>query len=329
MGKGQRPFLIFREIMLEMNWILLATFGQFLNAIVAILDKYIVSDEKALPRPFVYAFYSCLITGGWIIVYFIGLIPGLSGFGMPHFENVHPPTIQVVGMAFLAAYTFFFALVSMYDALKKADASDVMPVIGAVSAMSAFGMTYLFLGGDLNQNFIWGVGLLSAGTLLVSTVRFDGKVALNSVHSGIFFALHYITMKGLFLETNFDDGFFWTRITFVLFALTLLLVPAYWEKIKTQTKSTSAKGGAIVLVAKILAGVAAFMLLKATDLGEVSVVQATDGLKFVFILFLGIIAGRFTPISAGENDKDTKTLLRKFLYVAVIAIGFVILFVDV
>ena len=61
-----------------MSWILLATLGQFLNAVVAILDKYIVSDEKALPRPFVYAFYSCLITGGWVLIYLIGFIPGLG-----------------------------------------------------------------------------------------------------------------------------------------------------------------------------------------------------------------------------------------------------------
>ena len=46
-----------------MSWLLLATIGQFINAIVAFLDKYIVSDEKVLPKPFVYAFYSCLLTG--------------------------------------------------------------------------------------------------------------------------------------------------------------------------------------------------------------------------------------------------------------------------
>ncbi len=312
-----------------MTWLFLAATAQFFNAVVAILDKFIVSDERVLPRPFVYAFYSCLVTGGWVVVYFISLIPGLGELGLPNFDNVKSPTIQVVGMSLLAAYTFFFALVSMYDALKHADASDVMPVVGAVSAVSSFGMTYLFLGGNLTQNFIWGVALLSTGTLLVSTGRFKVKVFLNTLHSGIFFALHYITMKGLFLETNFDDGFFWTRVSFVVFALTLLLVPVYFEKIKEQTKNTTRRAGVLVLHTKVLAGVAAFLLLKATDLGEVSVVQATDGLKFVFILFLGVIVGKFTPITAGENDEDAKTIFRKALYVAVIAIGFVILFVDV
>ena len=230
-------------------------------------------------------------------------------------------------MSFLAAYTFFMALVSMYDGLKHADASDIMPVIGAVAALSSFGMSYLFLETELSPNFIWGIALLTIGTLLVSQVRFTVGIALHAVHSGIFFALHYIAMKGLFDTTSFDDGFFWSRVSFVLFALSLLLVPAYYEKIAKQTKQTTARSGVLIFGTKIFAGVAAFMLLKATDMGDVTVVQALDGLKYVFIILMSILLGRFIPKSAGENDYDTKTILRKVLYVAIISIGFVILFV--
>ncbi|HMA79072.1 MAG TPA: hypothetical protein VKP88_08190, partial [Candidatus Paceibacterota bacterium] len=194
-----------------MAWILVAAAGQFINAIVAILDKYIVSDERVLPKPFVYAFYSCLITGGWVFVFLLGLIPGMSALGVPQFANIQTPSIQVVGMAFLAGYTFFMALVGMYSALKKADASDVLPVIGAISALSTFGMSYLFLDGALSANFIWGIVLLSIGTFLVSEMRLRGTTVMLSLQSGIFFSLHYITLKGLFLETSFDDGFFWSR----------------------------------------------------------------------------------------------------------------------
>jgi uncharacterized membrane protein len=310
-----------------MSWIFLAAGAQFINAVVAIIDKYIVSDEKALPRPFVYAFYSCLLTGFWAVIYFLGFIPGLGELGVPQFKNIQQPTIQVVGMSFLAAYTFFMALVSLYDALRKADASDVIPVIGAVSAISTFGLSYFFWDIAVSHNFAWGIALLSAGTLLVSQGRFKLPTTITAIHSGLFFALHFISMKGLFQETSFDDGFFWSRVGFVVFALTLLLVPTYFNKITEQTKSTSKRAGAIVLVNKVMAGVASFMLLKATDLGYVSVVQALDGLKFVFILIIGVFVGRFLPKSAGENHFDLHTVLRKALYVAVISIGFVILFI--
>ncbi|OGG87995.1 hypothetical protein A2592_01060 [Candidatus Kaiserbacteria bacterium RIFOXYD1_FULL_42_15] len=310
-----------------MAWILLATAGQFVNAIVAYLDKYIVSEDTALPRPFVYAFYSCLLTGGWVVIYLFGYIPGLADIGFPHFENVTTPNIQVVSMSFLTGYTFFMALVSMYDALRKAEAVNVIPVIGAISAIASFGMSYLFLQIPLTTNFIWGVIVLSLGTLLVAQALPKIDTIAHVIHSGVFFALHYITMKGLFLESNFDNGFFWSRIGLVLFALSLLMVPSYFVKIREQTGNTSIHAGSLVVVAKILAGVAAFMLLKATDLGDVTVVQALDGLKFIFILVIGVLFGALIPDSAVTHVTNPKVVMRRLLYILVIAVGYFILFI--
>ncbi len=309
-----------------MSWILLAAAGQFVNAIVAIMDKYIVSDERVLPRPFVYAFYSCLITGFWIVIFFIGWIPGLNQLGIPSLENVQSPTIQVVGMSFLAAYTFFMALVSMYDALRRADASSAMPIIGAVSALSTFGMTYLFLGTELSPNFMWGVVLLSIGTALVAQNLPKIDVVLHVIHSGVFFALHYITMKGLFLETSFDDGFFWSRVGFVLFTLSLLLVPVYFNKIKEHTKTTTKQAGVLILGTKVLAGIAAFMLLKATDWGDVAVVQALEALRFIFILIISFLFAKLLPDAATDRELRPREIVQRVLYIAVIAVGFFVLF---
>ena len=68
------------------------------------------------------------------------------------------------------------------------------------------------------------------------------------------------------------------------------------------------------------------MLLKATDWGDVAVVQALDGLKFVFIIILSVLVGRFIPTTAGENEFDYQTITRKIVYVAIISVGFLILF---
>lgn len=312
-----------------MAWIFLATAGQFLNALVAFLDKYIVSDETALPKPFVYAFYSCILTGGWIVIYLIGYIPGLQAIGVPHLSNVVTPSIQVVAMAFLSAYTFFMALVSMYSALRSAEAVNVMPVIGVISAISSLGMVYLFLDVTLEPNFIWGIIVLSLGTLLVAQTLPQIETVIHVIHSGVFFALHFITMKGLFQETSFDDGFFWSRLCFVLFALSLLLVPTYYKKIREQTGATTKKTGFLVVSTKILAGVAAFMILKATDMGDVAVVQALDGVKFVFILLISIFFGALLPDSAVEHVTKPSEVMRRVLYVCVIVVGYFILFGSV
>lgn len=311
-----------------MAWILLATLAQLLNAVVALLDKYIVTDERALPRASVYAFYSCLLTGFWVIIYFLGLLPWFADLGFPQFSNVEWPTIQVVGMSFLSGYTLFIALVSMYDALKRAEAVNVMPVIGSISAIASFGLTYLLLDMTLSYNFMLGIVVLALGMLLVAQTLPHRDAVLQVTHSGIFFALHYITMKGLFEETSFDDGFFWSRIALVLVVLSLLLVPSFLDKVTNQTRMVSKRTGALVLLAKFLAGVAAFLMLKATDWGNVAVVQALDGLKYVLIIFIAYFLGSALPSSAITQDTRPQVVIRQVLYVALIVTGYVILFIN-
>jgi drug/metabolite transporter (DMT)-like permease len=307
-------------------WILLAVGAQFINAIVAILDKHIVSDDKAFPRPFVYAFYTCLVSGAWISVYFISFLPIPDSLHIPSFANVTRPTLEIVALAFLSAYTFFLALVSMFSALRDHDASDVIPVIGSVSALCSFGLGYYFFHTQLSPNFMLGIALLATGTAFVSRFRFKAKTAMVAVHSGLFFALHYISIKGLFVSTSFDNGFFWSRVAFMFFALSLLLIPNYWERVRDQTKSTTKAAGFLILANKILAGVSTILILKATDFGDVAVVQALGGLQYVFILLLGIFFTHSkTPTKIAERY-DRSVILQKAIFVSVISLGFLVLF---
>ncbi len=310
-----------------MAWVWLAVFGQFLNAFVAVLDKYIVSDDSAIPKPFVYAFYSCLLGGVWLAIFAIGSVPFLAGTGLPTITNIKFPSLELLAMALLSACSFFLALVSMFGALKHDSPSNVMPVVGSVAAVSSLILSYLFLDTTLTDNFIVGILLLAVGTFLVSQASFTVSLVLATVHSGIFFALHLVTMKGLFEMTSFDNGFFWSRIALVLFALTLLLVPSYIKKIRKGTEHTTKRGGVIILFNKFIAGVAAFVLLKATDWGDVAVVQALDGLKFVFVLVISYFLTLFIPSLKTEKTTRPKDIIRKTLFICVIAIGFSVLFI--
>ncbi len=214
----------------------------------------------------------------------------------------------------------------MFSALKKADASDVVPVVGAVSALGAFGLGYFFLEIELSPNFIWGILLLATGTFLVSRLRFSFNVAMLALHGGLFFAFHYVAIKGLFSITTFDNGFFWSRISFMVFALTLLLVPVYFEKIREQTKSANAKAGILIFFNKVIAGIASILILKATSLGDVAVVQALGGLQYVFILLLGITFGGKWFRPCGEESCRSNQIVQKTIFVAIISLGFLVLF---
>lgn len=310
-----------------MNWIFLVVIAQALNAFVALVDKYVVSDNKIMSKPSVYAFYTCLISGGWVVMYLLHFLPiPIEKFGIPSFANVVRPTLEVVALSFLAAYNFFTALVSMFTALQKHEASDVMPVIGAVSAIASYGLGYFFLDTQLTPNFLLGVGILALGTILVSRFHFEFSTAVTAIYSGIFFAFHYVVIKQLFILTSFDNGFFWSRIAFVFFALTLLMIPSYFGRIRTQAKTTTKSAHALILGAKILAGIATLLILKATNDGDVTVVQALGGLQYVFIIIFGIALALWLPKKHHTNTRHPKHILQKALFVTIIAIGFLVLF---
>jgi uncharacterized membrane protein len=200
-------------------------------------------------------------------------------------------------------------------------------VVGAITAIGSYGLAYLFLDAKLSPNFLLGVLLLVIGTVLVSHFRFSWVGAMSSVYAGIFFAIHYVVIKGLFNTTSFDNGFFWSRVAFVLFALVLLLVPAYRSKVFRQARSAGKRGSALVLGNKVIAGLASILILKATELGDVSVVQALGGLQHVFIFVLGMTTvGPYAPSTCGEKGCTPKVLLHKAIFVAIIALGFFVLF---
>lgn len=310
------------------TWVLLAVAAQAIMAAVAVIDKYIVSGERAVFRPFVYAFYSCLISGSWVLVYLLGLLLPFSffGFSIPSFFNVNPPSLTVVGLSLIAAYAFFVALVSLFKSFRHAEASDVVPVVGAVSAVVSLGLSYVFLETSVSQNFLLGIMFLVLGTFLVSRYQFNLETALTAIHAGIFFAIHFVAIKGVFNMTSFDDGFFWSRVAFVVIAFSMLLVPRYLKMITTQTKSAGTRGGILVVGNKLLAAVNTVLILKATELGDVSVVQALGGLQFVFILVITVFLSRRIPVTCADNITCDQDIYRKVIFVSLIVIGFFMLF---
>jgi membrane protein CcdC involved in cytochrome C biogenesis len=104
------------------------------------------------------------------------------------------------------------------------------------------------------------------------------------------------------------------------------MVPTFLEKIREQTEKTTRQAGLLIIANKVLAGVSTILILKATALGDVAVVQALGGLQFVFILIIGMFFSLSSrKVETGEVYHH-ETFLQKTLFVGVIVIGFLILF---
>lgn len=304
-------------------WILLAIGAQVINAIVAILDKYIVTSKTVL-HPFSYAFYVSILSGLTVLVFFLGFFDLPFGIVAPSFLNLEVPSLKIVYLCFVTGLVMYIALVNLFEAFSKSDASDVVPVVSAVAAVGTLAIEALLLGGSYTDVNLAGFVLLVVGTLLVSNLRFSLEVVWHTVLSGFSFALYYGFIKYIFDEINFDSGFLYTRITIALAALLVITIPVYRKRIFRKLKDKEvkkSKATSYVLGIKILAGIASIMTLKAVQLGSVAVVQAMAGVQFLILIIFGTCLGRFTPRSFGENDLTISDFVHKIAAAIIISVG--------
>ncbi len=262
-------------------WIALAALAQLISAGIVLVDKYVLVSHAHLGRPAVYAFYISILSG-FVLV----LVP----FGV-----ISIPSFNVLALSMLASVTFILSVLFLYTALKRGNASDAIPIVGAVSAVVAAHLAYVFLDQDLPRAFIPAFILLVIGTVLISHFKFTGKSLGLVVASGIFFGASAILIKLIFLETSFIDGFFWSRMTNVVGALFLLAIPANRRAIFHGYRTSSHGMKWLVVSNKTLGGVAAFLTLLAIHLGSVTIVNAMAGLQFVFLLSFAYFSARWFP----------------------------------
>jgi uncharacterized membrane protein len=308
-------------------WLWLVVIAQVLLAGVSLVDKYVVTSDTVILRPFTYTFWISLLSSGSILVYFFSWIKiPVDGIFIPSFANIHAPTLTVFTLSITAGYAFFTALLSMFTALKTADASDVVPVVGGLNALFTFLLSYYFLKNTLSDNFLIGFILLVSGTVLMSTFRLSKHNVFSVVHSGLMFGVHYVCIKALLLETNFDSAFFWSRFGIASIALSMLLVPYYYKKVMVRTRSARKRDGGFVLLNKVIGGIAGIILLKAIDISDsVSLVQALGGLQYLILLAFSACCGRYISKDWGENV-TAGDIFQKAIAIPLIVLGFFFLF---
>jgi drug/metabolite transporter (DMT)-like permease len=309
-------------------WILLVVFAQFLNAGVSLTDRFIVSSKK-VTRPVVYAFYVGMFSIFSLAAFLFSSLKLPFGIVLPSFSNVSLiPDIDVVLISILVAIGFIFGLAFLFTAFMRADATDVVPVVGSVTAVFTLIFSIFILNSGLTKHFAIGFIILVFGTFLVSLFRFHIKTLLFSISAGFLFGLQAVLIKKLFLITHFDNAFFWLNIAITLVAIILILLPDKEGPNYREVTKTKFSSYVIITIKQIVSGIAGFLILKAIDFGDVSIVQALTGLQFVFILILSVsdIFGKeLTPHFCGLHC-TLRQKVQKIVSVIIIFVGFVILF---
>ena len=286
-------------------------FGQLLNASTVLIDKYIVT-KTSISRPGVYVFYVGIISGFVLI-----LLP----FGVVNSPSPHTVLLSLdIGFVFVASILF------LYRALKDANATDVIAWLTAVSALTTFVFSSLFLHEKLPASFPYAMLLFVIGVLLVGHFRFYARSFIQVILAGTLFGLSVVLIKILFSTVSFVDGFFWSRMGNMTAALSLLLLPTIRRHVFQVTKNTTKKTGLLVVANRILGGLAFLFILYAIRLGPVSIVNALSSLQFLFIFLIIFFLGKYMP-ELYHHEFRSGHVLHKVLSMCFIIAGFLVLFI--
>ncbi len=264
------------------TWVLLAVCAQFLTAVTVLIDKHIVTRPAPIGKPIVYAFYVSLLSGFVIFIApfgYVGMVPA-----------------KVLALSLVNAGAFVAAIFFLYSALRYARASDAAPVVGAISAISTVVFAGIWISDDFALTHLPALGLLVAGTAIISHFHFSHHALRSTLLAGFFFGAAAFTAKLVFLEVAFIDGFFWTRAMNVVIALGFLAIPTIRTAILHGGRSASHGTQSLVLGNKIIGGVAGVMTALAISLGSVSIVNALGGLQFVFLFVLALLFAKRIPL---------------------------------
>lgn len=296
-------------------WIIVALFAYFLAALNSVIDKYLL--KRSIPNPIVYSFYVGIFSAFSII---------LTPFGLEW------PGLEQFVMALAVGVVFLVALVAFFTALKKDEASRTVSIVGGFTPVFILILSGLLLGEALNQSEFYAFIFLVLGGIIISMRKskkkihayyYGGSVTM-ALLAAIFFAFFFVLAKFVFTYQPFISGFVWTRMGSFFAALLLLLIPYNRDLIFNTTRRVSRRTGELFVANKALAGVSFFALNYAIFLGSVTLVNALEGIKYVFLLLIVYILSKRYPHILREKTSFL-TMLQKISAIMLIVIGLFLL----
>lgn len=309
-----------------MIWIGAALLGYFLLALSQILDKFLLTKGR-IPEPAVYAFYVCLFSSFSFL---------FSVFGL-----------QLLPASQLALYLgagllFTYSLLFFYYAVRDHNIDRIVPLQGlfviATVTFFSFLLPEFFGESIVNWQLGGAVLLFVIGGFLISydlPLRKSDHLPVTVILSGFLMGLHFLLLKIGYQQTDFVNGLVWSRAGAFIGAFSLLLFPLYRSQLKKHQQDTRKHQGKkknlstlfLFVFNKTTAGIASLLLLYAISLGSNSLVQALNGMQFVFLLLLVIPFVKVYPKLFREK-LSWSDWLQKIGALTLIVLGFYFLSVS-
>ncbi|MFH1129272.1 MAG: EamA family transporter [Patescibacteria group bacterium] len=289
------------------TWILILILAHFFYSLVFLLDKYILSAPKS--NPITYSFYV-----GVMGIVILVLIP--FGFIMPNRTEIF--WSLVAGISQIAAFIFFYKALNSGEG----EVSRIVPYVGAITSVFVLFFSSLIIKEFLTNQQIIAFVLLVLGSLVISFKKnkvFGNKIWWMASFAALFFALFWVTTKYLFLGTNFISGLIWVRVGVAIIALTLLLSKKNRKIIFSETKQSKPKTTGFFMLGRILNVAGSLFIYWAVFLGSVSIVNALQGLQYLFVFVLALLL--FKKIPSMKEQFGKEFLVQKIIAIVLICTG--------
>ncbi len=217
--------------------------------------------------------------------------------------------------------------------MNKEEASRVVSIIGGISPIVIFGLSYLVLHERLSAFWRLAFVFLVSGGLLLTIeedikthmFKISRELPLYSFASAVFFGLTFFTGKIVFVETSFLNGFVWARVGTLVVVLILMLVSSTRKQILKNPLTISPRLSFLYVINKGFSGLAFLILNYAIMLGSVTMVNALQGTQYAFIFLLALLFYFYKPKFLHESF-SFKATLQKLTGIILISTGVVLLF---
>ncbi len=270
--------------------------------------------SKVVRQPVAYAFYTAM-TGPFSLL----LFP--FGAKLLNWKDF--------SIALLSGIFFVGAVFYSYSAISKSSVSRVIPIVGGFVPLFSFLFAFIILGERLTYLQTLGFFFLVGGAVMISFRKENGvwtsKALAFAIVSAACFALSSVLAKYIFDHSNFISGMIWTRVGFILPVPFILLFKSNREAIFKAPKEAGVKNVALYYSSRATGSIGGFLQNYAVSLGSVSVVNALQGLQFVFLLVLTSFLSLYFPKVLKEQI-TSETITLKLTAIALISCGLFLLF---
>lgn len=301
-----------------MGYLPVTIIAYLLNATAVTIDKFLLT--KHIPNPLIYVFYFSLVSCVALV-----LLPFAP---LPSFEAL---ILSSVSTLLWTVGAYF-----MFKALQEGQVSRVIPVIGTLIPL------FLLVAGLIEGNVTVGqgyaIGILVLGLIFLTIFDWRGKVLKKEVFlelsSAGFFAASYLILKFAYEVSNFWTVFVYSRPILIPVGLTLLLIPQTRRIIFPKNPEQSRKidwgklfkssAVGLFVFGQVSAGVSQLLLNFSISLAEPALVNALQGIQYVFLFAVSLVLGRKYPQVFGEENSRIG-MLAKLLGIVCISIGLFLL----